>query len=346
MTSRAAAFFKGSLRFPLLWLALLGACFLWAYWPTLQVLAHRWGLDPQYSHGYVVPLFALLVLWVRRRNALRQSEGATAAAYPVLAPNPHLPWLPGAAILAGGAVMRLAGAYLYFDWFDALSLLPSLAGLCLLLGGWSVLRWTWPAVAFLVFMIPLPYQAELALSHPLQRVATQASAYSLQTVGFPALTEGNVIAIGETRIGVAEACSGLSMLLVFIALALAIALVLSRPLWIRAALVVSAVPIAVLANVIRITLTGVLYQTAGRGLADVFYHDAAGWLMMPVALLLVGIEVCFLDRLFIAPAPACSLPIGLADTKPGEQGVRPGARGRARNGRRPVSSPLPLFPAP
>jgi exosortase len=292
-----------SLLWPLALAALLGAGLLWAYQPTLRALAQRWAADPQYSHGYLVPVFAALLLWLRR--------GRLAG----VAPRPTA-W--GLALLLAGTAVRLAGTYFYYDWFDGLSLLPCVAGLALLVGGWRVLLWAWPAVAFLFFMVPLPYQAELALSYPLQRVATVASAYSLQTLGFPALAEGNVITLGRSHVGVAEACSGLSMLFVFVALALALCLALDRPAWQKVVLLASAVPIAIVANVLRITVTGVLYQTAGRGVAHVVYHDLAGWLMMPIALALLALELAFLKRLLIAvPAAALPGPLALPTSDPG-----------------------------
>jgi exosortase len=284
------------LLWPFVRVAVPGAGLLWAYAPTLRGLAHRWAVDPQYSHGYLVPAFAALLLWLRR-GRLKSNPLAERAESPARGASGPL---SGLALLLGGTAVRLAGTYFYYDWFDGLSLLPCVAGLALLLGGWRALHWAWPAVAFLFFMVPLPYQAELALSHPLQRVATVASTYSLQTLGFPALAEGNVITLGATRVGVAEACSGLSMLFVFVALALALCLVLERPWWHRAVLLVSAVPIAVIANVLRITVTGVLYQTAGHGVADMVYHDLAGWLMMPIALALLWLELAFLKRLLVA----------------------------------------------
>src|SRR5207253_599308 len=95
-------------------------------------------------------------------------------------------------------------------------------------GGWRALHWARPSLAFLLFMIPLPYRVEVALAQPLQRVATVSSTYVLQTLGFMSFSEGNVIRLGETRIGVVEACSGLSMLLIFFALATAVCLVVKR----------------------------------------------------------------------------------------------------------------------
>ena len=269
--------------------AVLGASFLWAYWPTLGDLAGRWSDDPQYSHGYFVPFFALLLLWRRR-------DKATAA------PLRGTPW--GLALLAAAVAVHFAGAYLSVLWIEEISLFPGLFGICLLLGGGNAVRWAWPAIAFLLFMIPLPFQVERALAQPLQRVATVASTWSLEVLGFRATSEGNIIWINdETRIGVVEACGGLSMLLAFFALAVAFALVLRRPLLDKILLVASAVPIALLANVARITLTGVLHEMTGSEAAHIFFHDLAGWFMMLLAMALLWLELQVLSRLLV-PAKA------------------------------------------
>src|SRR5262249_435318 len=146
-----------------------------------------------------------------------------------------------------------------------LSMLPCLAGMVLLVGGWPALRWAWPSVLFLGFMIPLPYRYAGAMAEPLQRFATNVSTFLLQSLGLPALAEGNVILLSEVEMGIVEGCSGLRMLFVFFALSTAFALVMKRS-WIeRLAIVISAVPIALACNVIRITATGVLHEMVSEG---------------------------------------------------------------------------------
>jgi exosortase len=240
--------------------------------------------DPQYSHGYLVPLFSLYLLWWRRG----QLTGAQ------FRPN----WW-GALLLACALGLRLAGVYWYFSWFEAVSLLPLLAGIALLLGGWPALRWSWPAIAFLIFMVPLPYRLETGLAHPLRGIATATAAYTLQTLGLPALTEGHVIHVHEARIGVVEACSGLGMLLLFFALAVGLAIRVRRPLLDRLVIVASAVPVAIAANVVRITVTAFLHVTVGGRWADLVFHDLAGWLMMPLALGMLWLELYVLSRLLV-----------------------------------------------
>jgi exosortase len=263
----------------------LAAAILWAYWPTLDEVAGKWMRDPQYSHGYLVPLFSLYLLWWRRDRV----AGAC------LTPS----WW-GLGLLAAGVALRLAGAYWYFAWFEAVSLLPLLAGVALLLGGWPALRWAWPAIAFLFFMLPLPFSLETGMPYRLQRGATLISTYTLQTLGLPALSEGNVILVHQVRIGVVEACSGLGMLLLFFAIATGVAIRIRRPTLDRWLIVASAAPIAVAANVARITVTAVLHVTVGNRWANLVFHDLAGWLMMPLALGMLWLGLKALDRLLVA----------------------------------------------
>jgi len=259
----------------------------WAYWPTLGALANVWAHDPQYSHGFLVPLFAAVLLWQRR--ALLQTVE--------FQPN----WW-GLPFLAAAAALRLGGAWFFYPWFDTVSLLPCLVGVAVLCGGWSALRWSWPGIAFLLFMFPLPYRLGIIMAPTLQRVATIVSTYTLQTLGFPAMSEGNVIMLNEARIGVVEACGGLSMLIVFFALTTAVALLTKSDITDKILIVLSALPIAIVANVTRITLTAVLHDVAGRAVADGF-HDVAGWFMMPLALAMLWLEMQLLARLLVAPKP-------------------------------------------
>jgi exosortase len=265
----------------------LTVAILWSYWPTLATMVDRWWSDPQYSHGFLVPVFAAVVLW-SRRTLWDQAA-----------------WRPswwGLPVLAAALTLRLIAARSDIDALDAISLLPALAGVVLLAGGTSLLRWSWPAIAFLGFMLPLPFTIEAALAQPLRRLATVVSTYALQTVGCPAFAEGNVIEIEDNRLGVAEACSGLGMLLTFFALSTAFALVVRRPLADRLVLIASAVPVAVAANVARITATGLAYYAWGQhsAAAHAILHDLAGWLMMPLALAMLWLEIRVMDRLLVA----------------------------------------------
>jgi len=272
---------------------LLGACLLWSLWPALAAMTDRWSSDPRYAHGYFIPLFSLALLGMRRArlNGVEPSKST---------------W--GLAFLGLGAAVQLVGGYFRIGTLEGIALLPYVAGLALLWGGWRILEWAWPSIGFLAFMVPLPWRVENALGPPLQFIATTASTYVLRMLGFMAFAEGYVIQLNEARIGVVEACSGLSMLITFVALSTAAALVVKRPLLDRIVLVASSIPVALLANIARITLTGIFHDTVGGHVASTFYHDLAGWLMMPLALILYWFEIWILSRLLIETSPRKTLP--------------------------------------
>ena len=243
-------------------------------------------LKPDYSHGFLVPLFAAFLAWHWRERAPARLRWPD-------------PW--GLAFVAGGIALFFAADKFNIarEWLQGLSLVLNLCGAALLLGGWPTLRWLAPCFAFLLFMFPLPYRVEIALGSKLQLVAAVASEFVLQTIGFPTYREGVVLFVKDHVLEVEKACSGLSMLLTFLALSTGMALLVKRPWLDRLLILVSAVPVAVLANVVRISLTGVLYNTAGKELGDRVFHDFAGWMMMPIALVVLWGELKLLDWVWV-----------------------------------------------
>ena len=265
---------------------MLGVSILWVYNSTIICMRQRWSIDPRYSHGYLVPIFATVLL-CRRLRIIRQS------------PVPGWARWFGVVLIGLGMSVHVAGARFFVNWLEAAALLPILAGVSLLLGGWTGLRCAWPSIFFLLFMIPLPFRLEVALGAPLQRTAAISSACVLQLLGQPAIVEGNIIALRSSRLGVVEACNGLGMLVTFTAMAVAVALIIERPWMDRLVLIMSAVPISFLSNVFRITATGLLEELVGHEFAGWVYHDIAGWLMMPIALILLWIEVKIMSYLIV-----------------------------------------------
>jgi len=151
-------------------------------------------------------------------------------------------------------------------------------------------------------MLPLPTAAERGLLNPLQHAATTMSTYTLQTMGVDAFNEGNKILIGEGfPLNVEEQCSGLRMATIFLALAVAMSMIIDRPWWQKAFIIASAIPIALLVNVIRIVITALLFMVLGQEseFAKEFFHNLAGWFMIPIALGFMYLEMQILDRVFI-----------------------------------------------
>lgn len=290
-------------------------------------LWQSWGSNPDYSHGYFVPVFAAYILW-STRSALRVpsnlvAAGATQSAglgtlkdsAPIrsdsgsdgepqstdlgarLQGNSGL--FLGALLIACGLLMRMAGIYVRVQTLEAVSLLPFILGVLAIVLGRPAIRWGAPAILFLLFMIPLPSGLAGALSGLLQSVATQVSTYALQTLGVPAFAEGNVISLSNGQIGVAEACSGLRMLYAFFALTVGACIVIDRPWYEKVLIASTAVPIAILANCIRIVITGLAFEHFDPETAQRIFHDAAGWLMMPLGFAFLMGVLAILDRLIV-----------------------------------------------
>jgi exosortase len=249
-------------------LAMAAVCLvagLWAYWPSLLQLVRIWNREPDYSHGFLVIPLAVMFLWVRR-----ESFPGLMASSPVL----------GIGLLVMSLALRFVGAKYFFTFMDGWSIVPWVASVVATIGGWPLLRWCLPSIGFLIFMVPLPFRIEGELSAPLQKIATKLSTIVLQTLGQPAFDEGNVILLGEERLEVAQACSGLRLFVSVLALTYAYVAIIRRPWWEKLLLVFAAVPVAIISNSARIVVTGLIYQITTsewlRGLA----HDSAGWGMI------------------------------------------------------------------
>ncbi len=287
------------------WTSAVGAAVLlivlaWSYCQPLGALASRWWNEPDYLYGFLVPVFAGYLLWTRREMLRDQAWRGN--------------WL-GSVFIAAAWAMRWASAYYYHHLLDPASLVPCLIGVALLVGGWSALRWSWPAIVFLIFMIPLPGFLATLLSHPLQRLATMASTYLIQSIGIPAVSRGNIIVLSHEEFGVAEACNGLQMMMMYAAVSVGAAMVFERTAVEKLIIVLSAIPITMVANILRITATVVLCQVfPGEGVKTMF-HDMAGWFMMPTAALLLGAELWVLDRAFVVRPETDALAEALAEAR-------------------------------
>lgn len=268
------------------WLVPITLALIWGWWPSIRTMVERWNTDPQYSHGFLVPILAMAIISVRWQDRRRED---------------CRPLKMGLVWVVAGCVLSCIGALIYFDWLQMSSLLLVVHGFVMLIGGRWLARITWPGIAFLLFMIPLPYAIEVSMAQPLQSFAASASTTCLQTLGYTALQRGNTIALitpadgSEALLGVEEACSGLRMLVVFFAIATAFALLLQRSWLHRWLIVISAAPIALLCNITRITATGAMHQSVSPEFADQVFHDYAGWLMMPSAVLLLFALLKWLD---------------------------------------------------
>lgn len=278
-----------------------------SYWGTFTGLAHRWNSDPNYSHGYLVPLVSLyLAFQVRaQQTPPERVENSDGDAHPANGKHVALRGglFFGTLILALGLLVRYATVLVPSTIVESLSLLLVLSGLVLLIGGWEWAKRLWAPVAFLSFMIPWPSAIYSRIAFPLQLFVSQTAAVILQVLGIPVLRDGNLIHLPGQTMHVAEACSGLRQLTAFLAICACAALLMPRPRWYRVLLLCSSIPIAVLINILRVTITGLMLNAGLREWTEGSLHTAEGMIMVGLGLGALMLETKLLDWLLEGETP-------------------------------------------
>ena len=272
------------------------------YWPSIKHLVRIWWTQEDYNHGFFVPVFALFLLWYRRDMIPKNSERGNLWGLPVF-----VLW----------ALVRWTAVYFNYGSLPEMSMLLFLAGVAIFVGGWQGIRWAWPSILFLFFMLPLPGAVEDFSREQLQFLATNFSVFVIQTLGIAATADGVTIQLTHKTLRIAEACSGLRMMMLFSAICLGAVFVVRKPLWEKLVMVASAVPIAVVANMMRIVMTALLCEFARQWpslfnaeAAEKFMHDIAGLLMMPTGLGLLLVEMSLLSKLLISSRAKRPLMVG------------------------------------
>src|SRR5579864_1246645 len=243
--------------------ALLIAC----YAPVLWSLVRQWDQDADMGHGFFVPLIAGYICWQKRGELLAQKAAPTWWGLPV--------------VIWGGLQLYLGtlGAELFTM---RTAFIISLVGAILLLGGTRYIKILAFPLFLLIFMVPIPAVIYNRITFPLQILASKVATSALDILGIPVLREGNVLHLAETSLSVVEACSGIRSLLSLTFLSLVYGYFFENKLWLRVALFLATVPIAIVANASRVTLTGVLSQFKPE-LAEGFFHTASGLVIFMVA---------------------------------------------------------------
>ena len=250
----------------------LGCLVALLYAPVLRDLALQWWQDPDYGHGFVVPLIAGYAVWRNRER------------YLALQPRPAN---SGMVILLGSVALLVAGTLAAEQFTARLSLLTLIAGILVFLAGWKALRAAAFPLGYLVCMIPLPGIVFNQITFSLQLVASSLAERVLRLLGLPVLREGNLLIVPNYRVEIVQACSGIRSLLSLIAVAAAFLYFVRRPWWARAIFAACLVPVAVGSNAVRIAGTTVLGYLFGQEWADGFFHLFSGWLIFVTALILL-----------------------------------------------------------
>jgi exosortase len=255
------------------WQALVvAALLLWLYFPTLEHLILQWWRDPNFSHGFFVPLFSAFILW-HDRTRLRLV--------------PLRPRWSGLAFLLIGLCVLVLGQMGAEIFLSRISLLIVLAGLVVLFLGWSFFRAVLFPWAVLILMIPIPDIVFSQITFPLQLLASKVASITLPWMGVPVLREGNVIVLPAMSLEVADACSGIRSLMSLATLAIIYGYLMERSIAVRVVLALAAIPIAVAANSFRIVGTGLLVQYWDPEKAEGFFHQFQGWLIFVASLVML-----------------------------------------------------------
>lgn len=248
--------------------AVVAAAIIVAYADTTAGLVRQWEADQNYSHGFIVVPLAAWFVW-QRRARLRAAE-----------PRPNAFGLLLLTASLGVLMLGVLGAELFLT---RVSLLGVIAGAVLFLLGWRHLRVLAFPIAFLLLMIPLPAIVFNQIAFPLQVFASQAGAATLDLAGVPVLREGNILELPNTRLEVAEACSGIRSLVSLLTLAIVLGQFSLGRRWTRAALAIAAVPVAIVANAARVAGTGLAAHFWSPEVAEGFFHAFSGWIVFGVA---------------------------------------------------------------
>jgi exosortase D (VPLPA-CTERM-specific) len=275
---------------------------LLAFSGALWELVTRWSRQEEYSHGFLIPIIAAWMLWARR-DALRASIGR--------------PSWAGPALIVLATMMHLVGELSAFFLLSQLAFIVALIGIVLGLGGYSLLRVTFIPIVFLAFAIPLPYFIDSQLSWRLQLISSELGVFFIRLFQVPVYLTGNVIDLGNYKLQVVEACSGLRYLYPLLSLGFLAAYLFQAPFWQRALVFLSAIPITIVMNSFRIAMVGLLVDRWGIEMADGLLHLFEGWAIFLVCAAILAAEIYLLGRIgsgkgffqvFYLPKVAASVP--------------------------------------
>ena len=270
------------------------------FWDALGNLWSRWGGQQELSHSYFIPLISAWLVWTNREAVLK-SIGA--------------PSMVGVAILIAAGLMALLGKLTHIYVLQHLGIVVAIAGMTAAFGGLSLLKITAAPIAFLLFAVPPPYWAITVLSWKFQQMSSIIGVAMIEAMNIPVYLSGNIIDLGEYKLAVAEACSGLRYLFPFISIGVMAAYMFRGPLWGKALIVFATIPITILMNSFRIAVTGALVQAYGTEHAEGALHFFEGWVVFVLCLIVLFAVVWGITR-FLPGKPAALDAIGAPDLKP------------------------------
>ncbi|MCJ7691804.1 MAG: exosortase/archaeosortase family protein [Sedimentisphaerales bacterium] len=271
---------------------IIGACFYYLFHSEIETIVSKWYTDSSWSHGFLIPLFSLYFINQAKTKILN------------LKTKPN--YLGLVFLILAVLFYPFNIVHLRFGYFRPIAMIATLGAIVLFMGGWRLIRYTWLPILFLVFAVPLPQRYYFAITNPMRRLAAIVASTLLNLVNdMEATASGVVIDVIykgvplEPALNVAEACSGMRLLMAFLALGVAMAYLHYRPVWQRIVLLASTIPIAIFCNIVRVTVTGFIYILIHPRYAQGIYHDILGLFMLPLAFGLYGALAWFMSNLFV-----------------------------------------------
>jgi exosortase D (VPLPA-CTERM-specific) len=255
-----------------------------AFSASLKQLVHRWTVQEEYSHGFLIPLIAMWLIW-SRRDAIARSIGR--------------PSFAGGALILFAAGLHAIGELSAIFVLSQIGFVLALMGIALAIGGRSLLKVVFVPLVLLIFAIPMPYFVDAMLSFRLQLISSELGTMFIRALGIPVFLEGNLIDLGVYKLQVVEACSGLRYLYPLMSLGFLAAYLYQAPLWQRSLVFLSTIPITIVMNSFRIGVVGVLVNFWGPQDADGFLHMFEGWIIFLACSGLLILEMMFLSRVFL-----------------------------------------------
>ncbi len=257
------------------------------YFPILRQLVRQWYNDEDMGHGFFVPVIAAYIAWQNKDklviSGLRTNN-----------------W--GLAILVFAALQGYVSVLAAELFTQRTAVVESIIGVVLFLGGMPALRILSFPIVLLFFMVPIPSVIYTQITFPLQIFASQVAEFCLNMMGYAVLRDGNVLELASQKLSVVEACSGIRSLLSLTFLSLVYSYFFDTRVWMRYFLFVATIPIAIVANSMRVTLTGILSEIR-PDLAHGFFHSASGWVIFMIALFILVMVHQTISRIIKATYP-------------------------------------------
>jgi exosortase len=268
--------------------ALVLGALLVVYWSVITGLISAWSTDDNYSHGFFIVPLACYFAWERR--------GAVGSA-------PQHPSLLGLLLVGASLFLLIAGLMGAELFLSRVSIIGTMAGAVWFLFGWPTLRVLIFPLAFMLLMVPLPAIIFNKIAFPLQLLASNVGEYTIRSMDIPILREGNVLILANAKLEVAEACSGIRSLVSLFTLGLVFGYFVDRRVWVRSVIALSAIPVAILANGLRVASAGVAAHNFGSAGAEGLFHEFSGWVVFVIAFLMMFALQRLLRRFVPPPGP-------------------------------------------